>query len=44
MRALTTNYYSAVKAAERISINIAADKLNDIGLEEGLVTARADKD
>jgi len=44
IRALTTNYYSAVKAAERISTNIAADKLNNIGLEEGLATARADKD
>ena len=25
-------------------MNIAADKLNNIGLEEGLVTAQADKD
>ena len=44
MRALTTNYYSTVKAAKRISTNIAADKLNNIRLEEGLVTARANKD
>jgi len=44
MRVLITNYYSAVKAAEYISTNIAADKLNNIRLEEGLATARADKD
>lgn len=44
MRALTINYHSAVEAAERINTNIAADKLNDIGLEEGLATAQADED
>ena len=44
IRALTTNYYSAVKAAKHITINIAADKLNNIGLEEGLATAQANKD
>jgi hypothetical protein len=44
MRAFTTNYYFTVKAAKRISTNIAADKLNNIKLEEGLVIARADKD
>ena len=39
MRALTTNYYSAVEAAKRITINIAVDKLNNIRLKEGLVIA-----
>jgi hypothetical protein len=39
IRALMTNYYSAVEAAKYITTNIAADKLNNIRLEEGLATA-----
>ena len=39
IRALTTNYYSTVEAAKCITTNIAVDKLNNIGLEEGLVMA-----
>ena len=43
IRTFTTNYYTAVEAAKRITTNITADKLNNIRLEEGLVTAQADK-
>ena len=43
IRTLTTNYYIAVEATKRITTYIAADKLNNIKLEEGLVTAQADK-